>query len=562
VKRRKHGMGRRDKPGDDGEGVNGSSLKRLGILAPVLAVLALCACNGSVRAPCAKGKVCLEYGNQAEPGSLDPAKAASVWEDHIVGELLVGLTQDDAAGNPVPGVATSWETSPDGLVWTFHLRDARWSDGEPVTADDFVFALRRLLDPKTGSEYASLMYILKNGEAVNEAKAPLEALGVRALDPRTLQITLEHPAPYLLELTKHQTMYPEPRHVVERWGDAWTQPQHYVVDGPYRLVEWKFGDHIRVVKNPSFFDADKVCIDQVDFYPTIDDVAAERRVRRGELDLNANIQLSRIALLRRPDQIPAYVHTHTYLGVYYLIVNQQDVPALKDRRVRLALSMAIDRDFMVHKLSQAGNPPAYSFVPPGVAGYHGPPPPAWASWPFERRQATARALLAQAGYGPGHPLTVEIKHFDSADTARLMASVQSDWKAIGVTASLAQEEPQVGYQDFRLRNFQIGFVGWIADYNDPMSFLYLQQSTTGSMNYGGYANPQYDALLAKADQEPDAARRASLLADAEQILMNDQAIIPIWFTVSRNLVNPKVTGWVDNITDQHRIRYLCMKPAG
>jgi oligopeptide transport system substrate-binding protein len=527
-------------------------------------VLALAACgqHAAVRAPCPAGKVCLEYGNDAEPGSLDPHKSAGVWEDRIIGEMLVGLTQYDAAGRAVPAMATSWETSPDGLVWTFHLRQADWSDGVPVTAEDFVFGLQRLLAPATGSEYASLMYILKNGQAVNEGRLPGSALGVRALDPRTLQITLEHPAPYLLELAKHQTMYPVPKHVVEKWGDAWVQPEHYVANGPYRLAEWRFGDHIQLVKNPRYYDAGGVCIDQVNFYPTEDPIAAERRVRRGELDLNTTIQPNRVAYLRRPDQMPAYVHVHTYLGTYYLILNTRDVPALKDRRVRQALSLAIDRRFLTDKLLRAGYVPAYNFTPPGVANYQNPPPPVWASWSFERRQAAARALMAQAGYGPGHPLTLELKHFDSADTARLMASVQADWKAIGVTASLVQEEAQIGYMDFRLRNFQAGFAAWIADYDDAVSFLYLQQSKTGQMNYGDYNNPVYDALLAKADQEPDLTKRSADLARAEQIMVADAPIIPIYYAINRSLVNPRITGWVDNTVDSHRLRYLCLKPAG
>jgi oligopeptide transport system substrate-binding protein len=529
----------------------------------LLALLALAACGRTVtRAPCPTGWRCLEFGDGADPESLDPVKIAGQWEDVIVGSMLEGLTQSDPAGRPVPGMATSWETSANGLTWTFHLRQAQWSDGEPVTADDFVFALRRLLDPGTGSEYAYLMYLLKNGEAVNEGKAPVEALGVRALDPRTLQIRLEHPAPYLLELAKHQTMYPEPRHVVERWGDAWTQPAHYVVNGPYKLVEWRFGDHIRLVKNPRYYDAGKVCMDQVDFYPTIDPVAAERRVKRGELDLNTAIQPNRIAFLRRPGQMPAYIRIHPFVEVSYLPLNSRDVPALRDRRVRIALSMSVDRDFLTKKLSPAGQPSAYTFVPPGVADYRSPPPPVWASWSFERRQAAARILLARAGYGPGHPLKLEVKLSDAPAATRNMAAVQADWKAIGVVASLAQEESQIAYEDLRLRNFQVGSAGWIADFNDATSFLGLEKSTTGMQNYGDYANPRFDALLDAADNEPDVEKRADDLSRAEAIMMADMPVLPTAFGVSTNLVDPRVTGWVDNISDMHRVKYLCFKPGG
>jgi len=533
------------------------------VLPLMLLALAGCGPQKAVRPPCPAGQVCLHLGNGAEPLTLDPAKATGAWESRVIGDMIMGLTQEAPDGSPVPGMAASWETSSDGLVWTFHLRNAQWSDGEPVTADDFVFGLRRALDPKTASDYASLLYLLKNAEPVNAGKAPLTALGARALDARTLQLTLEHPAPYLAELAKHQTMYPEPRHVVERWGDDWVKPGHYVSNGPYVLKAWKLGDHIEVAKNPRFYDAAKVCIDRIYYYPTVDAVSAERRVRRGELDVSTDIQSNRIAYLRQPDQIPAYVRTHTYLGVSYLAFNEgpKGVAALRDRRVRVALDMAIDRDFITGKLMRGGQVPAYTFVPPGVAGYSGAKRPAWAAWPLARRQAAARALLAQAGYGPDRPLKLEIKHRNSPDPTLIMPAIQADWKAVGVQASLVQNEVQIAYDAYRNRDFQVADAGWIADYDDAMSFLYLQQSATGPQNYGDYRNPQFDALLNLADHERDAARRAGYLARAEAIMLRDAPVAPIFFYVNKNLVNPQVTGWVDNIVDWHRARYLCFRDA-
>jgi oligopeptide transport system substrate-binding protein len=530
--------------------------------------LSVTACGRSapVRQPCPADKVCLELGNDAEPVSLDPHKITGTWEDRVVGDLFVGLTQADPQGRPVPGMATSWETTPDGLIWTFHLRDAKWSDGVPVTADDFVFALQRLMDPKTASEYASLLYFIQNAEAVNAGKAPLRALGVRAIDPHTLRIVLIHPAPYLPQLTMHMTMYPVPKHVVQRWGDAWSDPAHYVGNGAYKLVSWRLGDHIHVVKNPLFWDADKVCVDEVNYYPTTDPVAAERRVKRGELDANGSIQANRVAFLRQPGQMPDYVKVHTYLGTSYFAFNTRDVAAFKDRRVRIALAMSIDREFIADKLQHGVTKPAFTFVPPGVANYRSPPPPVWASWPIERRQRAAKVLLAQAGYGPSHPLKVELKHSNTPGALQVMPSIQADWRSIGVTTTLAQEEPAIAYQDYRVRNFQIASAGWIADYNDAMSFLYLQQSSTGTQNYGDYSNPTYDALLDRADHEPDVVKRAADLAQAERIMLSDSPVTPTVFAVNTDLVNPQITGWVDNIVDQHRTRYLCLKghkaPAG
>jgi oligopeptide transport system substrate-binding protein len=531
--------------------------RNLLMLAAVV-LLAGCGPGAPVRPPCPAGKVCLQLGNANEPITLDPHKSQGTWEHKLLMDNLIGLTQIGPEGEPIPGVAERWETSPDGLTWTFHLRDALWSDGVPVTADDFVFSLRRILLPATASDYASLLYLIRGAEAVNTGKAAPETLGVRAISPKVLEITLTHPAPYLPELATHQTMYPVPKHRVEKYGDAWSRPDRYVSNGPYRVVEWKLGDHVRAVKNERFWDADKVCIDEVFYFPTTDAISAERRVKRGELDLNTDIQSNRIAFLRKA--MPGYVRTHTYLGVSYLAFNSH-VPAFQDRRVRQALSMAIDRDFITKKLLRGGQEPAYTFVPPGVANYRAVAPPAWSAWSFERRQAEARRLLAKAGYGPAHPLKVEIKHRNSADPMLVMPAIQADWKQVGVEATLLQNEGQIAYASYRARDFQVADAAWVADYNDPMTFLYLQQSETGSQNYGDYKNPAYDALLARADNEPDTARRAAILAQAEQLMLDDAAVAPTFFYVAKNLVSPKITGWVDNIVDYHPVRYLCLPGA-
>jgi len=221
--------------------------------------------------------------------------------------------------------------------------------------------------------------------------------------------------------------------------------------------------------------------------------------------------------------------------------------------------MAIDREFITSKLMRGGQVPAYTFVPPGVANYKGATPPIWSTWTFEQRQAEARRLLTEAGYGPNNPLKIEIKHRNTADPMLIMPSIQADWKAVGVNATLAQNEGQIAYAAYRARDFQVADAAWIADFNDAMSFLYLQQSATGSQNYGDYKNPEYDALLAKADNEPNAALRADYLAEAERTMLDDAPVAPIFFYVSKNLVNPKITGYSDNIVDQHRMRYICVK---
>jgi oligopeptide transport system substrate-binding protein len=521
------------------------------------AAIALAACQGKVQRPaCPTGQKCLEYGIEIEPLTLDPQKANLLSESRVIGDLMMGLTTETPDASPSPGMAASWETSPDGLTWTFHLRDAKWSDGTPVTADDFVFGLRRVLAPETASIYAYLVYILKNGQQVNEGKAPPSAVGAQALGPRTLVLTLEHPAPYLPQLLMHQSFYPAPKHVVERYGDAWVQPGKYVSNGPYKLVSWRLGDRIQAVKNPYFFEASKVCLDRINYYPTPDAVSAERRIERGELDVNTSFQSNRYERLQKT--LPGYAHTHVGLATSYLSFNTRDVAPLKDIWVRRALSESIDREFITRKLLRAGQVPAYSFVPPITAGYPAGPKTIWADKPFVQRQVEAKALLAQAGYTPKHPLKIEIKSPNNSDSLLIMEAVQADWRSIGVEVSLQQNEGQIAFAAYRNRDFEVGVMSWYADFNDAVTFLGLMKSDTGAQNYADYKNAAYDALLNRADQEPDAAERGRILAQAEQLLLSDEGTTPLFFQVTRALVNPRVSGWTDNALNFHRARWFCL----
>ncbi len=530
------------------------------LFAPVLILGAtlLVGCQSKVQRPaCPAGHVCLEYGNEVEPLTLDPQTSNLVTEGRIIGDLMMGLTTEAPDASPMPGMATSWTASADGLTWTFHLRDAKWSDGVPVTADDFVYAYRRVLSPKTASIYAYLVAILKNGQAVNDGKAPLTAVGAAAPDPHTLVLTLEHPAPYMPQLLMHQSFYPVPKHVVEKFGDAWVTPGNYVSNGAYKLAAWKLGDHVQIDKNPNFFDAAHVCVDRINYYPTGDVVSAERRVQRGELDLNTTFQSNRLQHIR--EVMPGYARPALTLATGYIAFNTHDVASLKDIRVRRALSEAIDRDFITAKLQRAGQQPAYSFVPPGVANYAYGAKARWADESFVQRQIEAKALLAQAGFTPADPLKLEIKSSSTTETMLLMEAVQADWQAIGVKATIQQNEGQIAFAAYRNRDFQVGSMAWYADFNDPVTFLGLLKSDTGAQNYGDYKNPIYDARLAAADREPDAVKRGQILSQAEQRMLDDEGMAPIFFTVSRSLVNPKVTGWVDNPLNYHRARWLCVK---
>lgn len=524
-----------------------------------VAAVALAACGGEGGAGSGDALV-LHRGNTGEPLSLDPHKASGIWENVIIGDMFIGLFTEDPAGQPIPGLAESWTVSDDGLVWTFTLIDTTWSDGVPVTADDFVFSLRRILDPATLAQYASLLYLIENAEAVNSGSMAPDQLGVRAIDPKTLEITLEHPAPYLPGLLTHYTSFPIPAHIAREHGDAWIQPENIEVNGPYKLVQWRSNDFVHAVRNESFFDNQNVCIDEVYYYPTPDTNTAERRVRSGELDLNTDFPGTRIDFFR--EEIPDYVHVHPFLMTAYLSFNMTIAP-FDDPRVRHALSMAIDRDFIVNEVLKDGRQTTYALVPPGIANYPGGARSPWQDQSMDERRAEARRLLEAAGFGPDNPLRFQYVHRNTRDNPRIAPVLQSDWRQIApwVEVDISGIETQIHYANLRVKNFQVADGGWVADYNDAQNFLFLFETRGGPMNYPGYSNPEYDDLVARSAYILDADERASLLLRAEQILLEDAPIAPLFHEVNRSLVNPRVTGWVDNAVDTHRTRYLCFADA-
>jgi oligopeptide transport system substrate-binding protein len=352
-------------------------------------------------------------------------------------------------------------------------------------------------------------------------------------------------------------MWPEPEHAVRRWGDAWTLPGRYVGDGPYTVVSWKLGDKVVLKKNPRFWDAANVCYGEIDFFPSSDAISNERSVRNRELDVSTTVQSNRIAYLQRTGMASS-LHVAPESGVTYLAFNLKD-PSLRDVRVRQALSMGIDREFITRKLLRGGQVPAYSFVPPGLLGYDDGPKTYWSGWTFAARQAEARRLLAAAGYGPGHPLKLVIKHRNSSDPLLFMPAIQADWKDIGVQATLQQNDVQVAYQEYEIHDFQVGDAGWLSE--DPIVYLDLARSDTGGQNYGEYSNPAYDAALDAARATPDVTTYNADMRKAEAMLLADAPIAPLFYVSSRNLVNPAITNWFDNPTDQHPAHLLCRRPS-
>lgn len=517
---------------------------------PLLAAAIVWLCLGAS----AMAAQVLHRGNQNEPDTLDPHRATGSWESSIISDMFVGLMTDGPDGLPIYGAAESHTISPDGLVATFTIRkDHVWSDGVPVTADDFVYGMRRILDPKSAAEFASFLYPIKNAAEVNSGKVPVEELGVRAVDARTLEITLAHPAPYLPALLAHYTSYGVPKHVIEKFGADWTNPGNLVSNGPYMLAAWVPNDHVKIVKNPLFFDAANVKIDEVYFFPTDDLESALKRFRAGEIDTNNGIPSQKLEYVR--SELGSEVRIAPFMNLRYITMNNLRAP-FNDMRVRKALSLAIDRETITGKILKAGEAPAYAMVPPGVAGYAGGPQIAFKDVPYAQRVEEAKALLAQAGFGPENPLSFSFNYIADPDSKRVAVALAGMWQSVGVKAELLVSEKKVHYDTVREGNYEVGEANWIADYNDAKNFLFLTQPSSGKMNMSKYANLEFEALMAQADQTIDPVARAALMAQAEKMMLDEYPVAPVYYGVSRSLVKTYVKGWVDNVANIHRTRFL------
>lgn len=522
--------------------------------ASVIMALSLAACGGGGSG---SDVPTLRRGISAKVDTLDPHKSSAAWENIVIGDMLIGLTTDGPDGKPVPGMAERWETSQDGLVWTFYLGDHVWSDGAPVTAHDFVYAFHRIQDPTVASQYASMLWLVKNAEQVNNGDVPPEQMGVRAIDDKTFEVTLEYPAPYLPGLMSHYTTFPVPRQAVEAHGDAWIQPQNIVVNGPYKLVYWRTGDQLVSEKNPTGFGAAEACFDRVAYFEIESETAYENKISAGELDINNAFSGPRKAEIEA--KFPGWVHTSPGLLTTYWVFNQQRAP-FDDVRVRKALSLALDREFMVRNVMTPGFEPAYAFVPPEMGNYDVDRPHVyWKDMPRAERLEEARKLLAEAGFGPSDPLRFEFIHRSTGDNPKVAPVAQQNWAEIGdwVQPVIVRQDTKVLYARLRQNDFQISDAAWLADFDDPTNFLFLLQSTTGQQNYGRYANADYDALLAASNLELDLHKRAGIFAQAEKLMLEEYPITPMWVQVTANLVDPTLTGWKDNAKDVHRSRFLC-----
>jgi oligopeptide transport system substrate-binding protein len=479
--------------------------------------------------------------NGFEPESLDPAFAESTGAGYIIGDVFEGLTALDHHGKVVPGAAESWAQT-DPVTWVFKLRaGARWSNGQPVVAEDFVYGWRRFVDPKMASPIASTYaaYLL-NGAEVLAGKKPLAALGVRAVDARTLEVRTPGPEPFLPMVLAESLFSPAPKAVVEKFGKDWTRPGNMVGNGAYVLKDWQVNSKVVVEKSPSYWDAANVALTRVTYLAVDDNNADLKLYQSGEDDMMLQMPPGSFAALKA--QYPREAHNTPILGLRFYALNNRD-PLLKDVRVRKALSMVIDRDVLAQKVTADGQAPAYGLIFQGLAGadvtrYD------WASWPMDKRVAEARKLLAEAGVPPGTALSLT---YNTSEYHKKMALfMASEWKTkLGLDTHLDSLEFKVLMTKRQTAQYQIARSGWLSQINDATQFLTLIQCGSDG-NDDKSCNPKADALIRQGTQTADPVERKALLTEAARLAMEDYPLLPLLQYSTTRLVKPWIGGYFDD----------------
>ena len=501
----------------------------------------------------------LLLGNGAEPQDLDPQICTAYSDYNVLIALFEGLTCiDERTSRAVPGVAERWDVSTDGLVTTFHLRaNAVWSNGDPVTAGDFVYSFRRILSPAFAAEYAYLFYPIRNAEAFNAGRiADFDQVGVRALGPRTLEITLDHPCPYLPALAAHQAWFPVHRATIERFGRSdqrgtpWTRVENFVGNGPFLLKEWTPNARLVVVRNPRYWDAAHCRLNSVVFFPNESVATDENNFRAGQLHLTWDVLPDRIEHYRKMD--PPLVRADPLSDTFFLRFNVNR-PPLHDPRVRRALALAIDRERLARDVLHRSRLPAWALTPPDTGGYT---PQARVPTDF----SGARRLLAAAGYPSGKNFPrLEIQMNTDAVNTRIFEAVQETWRReLGIEVALANEDFRVWLDNQRTGAYEISRSRWVADYNDPSSYLDLFLGKGGN-NMTGWSSAAYDRLNHEARDTLDPVRRNALLQEAEAILLAEAPIAPLFYGTRTYLIHPAVRGWVPSLLGIHRYQYVWLE---
>lgn len=495
-------------------------------------------------------------GNGEEPETLDPHQAVGLPSSHILRDLFEGLTTGSSDGRVIPGAALRWNISRDARTYTFYLRrDLTWSNGEALNATDFVYSLRRAADPETASSGANALMPILNAREVLAGDLPVEKLGVSLLDDEfTMQITLTGPTPYFLGLLASPVAYPVNRNNVESLGNEFSRPGNLVSNGAYLLKSWKPRVSIELEKNPLFREAQNTLIERVFYLPTGDQSTEVKQFRLGELDWTNEVPNNQFRWLQKnyPDELVV----SPWMGSYFFGFNLLQEPFVDNPSLRMALILSIDRQIITDKVTQFGELPSFSLVPPGIDGYV-PFSPEYADWTQEERNHEARRLLEQAGYSEENPLRIEIRYNTSDNNKKIALALASMWKQVlGINSTLVNEEFRVFLQNREQKVItQVFRAGWISDYNDPYSFLELFRTGHRRNDYG-YSNSSFDALLDEVGTERVRARRERLMFEAERVLMTDNVIIPVYSYVTKRLVNPHLRGWENNVMDHHQTRYM------
>ncbi len=502
----------------------------------LLFMLAGCGDNGG-NGSAVRDKDALIRLTDNDARGLDPQMVSDLSSIRILSDLFEGLTRFDAKGQAEPGLASNWSISPDGLNWTFQLRnDLTFSDGTPISASLFVRAIARIRDEKAGSPHASLF------DVIAQISAP---------DNRTVILRLNNPFPQLPSLLAHPAMAALPFHRIDKAGDKWTADRPLVTSGAYRLKDWKLAQQIDLEANPRW-NGDVAVSHRIIWRPMENLNSAMRAVLAGNADIGTDYPTSRHHWLRQ--KYPALARNYGYLGTYYFAFNTRK-PPFDDKRIRKALSMAVDRNWLAKKMVDAGNEPAWGVLPAALRDGEAYKPD-WADWPRTERLQAARVLLAQAGYGPKNPLQFEIAFNSSSEHRKAAVAMATMWRALGVDASLLNSEASLHFDRLKRADFTLGRSGWIADLPAPENFLNVHRATAGVQNYSGYDDPRYEAAMDSALSEPDPHKRLRKMRLAEEILIDDAPILPLYFYTSRALVSPAVTGWQDNAANVHPSRTL------
>lgn len=506
---------------------------------PLLLCL-LSACGNGAQSPVTSEQGALIRLSDSDARGLDPQMVSDLASVRIAADLFEGLTRFDADGQAEAGLAERWTVSADGKLWTFHLRPGlRFSDGSPLGASVFPAAFTRINDEKSGSPHGGLFGV------INAVAAP---------DARTVVVRLKNPFPELPALLAHPAMAALPFHRIKVVGEAWTADRPLVTSAAYRLTEWKLNQQLRLAANPHWHGG-KPVTERLIWRPMDNMNSAMRLVLAGGAHIGSDYPPARHHWLK--EKYPQLVRSHPFLGTYYFAFNTRK-PPFDDVRVRLALSMAIDREWLARKMVDAGNEPAWGLLPQSL-GKGQIYQPEWASWPQAKRIATAKQLLAKAGYSARNPLRFEIRFNSSTEHRRAAVAMATMWRELGVEAKLLNSEASLHFDSLKRADFQFARSGWVADLPAPENFLAVHRSDTGVQNYSGYANPAYDKALDAALAEPDPSRREALMRGAEAILMHDMPILPLYYYSSRALVRPNVTDWRDNDAHVHPSRTLGLR---